>query len=756
MFCPKCGKQLPDGARFCVGCGSPMTSEQPQAPAQPNSWFTSPQVDPINPPVNGNPAPANPPVYGNPAQPYGTPVPPTGSPAPGRRSPAPSRKPAAKQTFQNILGSVKDFVKKVPRKIWMIGGIALAVLIVVIVLLCIFTGGSSASSNGSGVPDGVLYLKDSELYYSDYSKKAPWEITSDLADDASNFTLRACADEIANTIHVTEDGKTMFYLDKLSGDSGTLYYRSLTNMKSEATKIAADVYKYTVSKDGKLVIYKKGDTLYQYNMKEETKIGKDVSFYYASPDCKIVYYKNQDGAWYSVKNGDSEKIASDITVERISEDYSTIYYSSDEKVYKKVIGKEKEKLVSGVDYVYSIADDGTFYFTKSAEVNMADFFVADGGEYDYVLEYIADWGALDFSELYYYDGKNDVKLSECCEIVGGGIYEDNNVRAYTSFNSGAQGSISTTRLYENYMENYSYLYDAASAMITETMEEDSSFCVAVNGTVTALELQDVSRIRISDDGKTLGFLCDVDDSEGDLYKATVSKNKVKTPAIVDDGVYSYELGFAGDWLVYYKDVKDDEGDLYADGKLVDSDVSDDGWNYLAESKQLFYMTDYNSSRDYGVLKSWNGKSAVEIYDEAYSIIPLENGDVLVAYDYSSSKSTCSLSVWNGKKLTEIAEDVYTIEDSTDDGKLLLALDYSSSRNEYTLCLWNGKKLVEVSDEVYDAVFQPDGDVLYLYDYSTSKYEGELYRYNGKKSVLVDEDVAAIIVLPRTVSHYFDD
>lgn len=756
MFCPKCGKQLPDGARFCAGCGNALTSEPPQAPAQPNSYFTSPQVDAFNPPVRNDPTPPTPPVYGGSAPVYGNPVPPTGSPAPGYRpAPAPRKRPS-KQTFRNILDSAKDFVKKVPGKVWKIGGIALAAVIVIVVLLCIFLGGSSASGNGSGVPDGVLYLKDSELYYSDYSKKAPWEITDDLANDASNYALRSYAEEIANTIHVTEDGKTMFYLDKLGGESGTLYFRSLTNMKSDATKIAADVYEYTVSKNGKLVIYQKGDTLYQYNMKDETKIGKDVSYYYASEDCKIVYYKNTDGTWYSVKNGDSEKIGSDLSMQRISEDYSTFYYTSDGKVYKKVIGKEKEKLASGVDSVYYITDDGTFYFTKTTDINMSDFFVTDGGEYDYVMEYIEGWGSLDFYELYYYNGKTDVKLSDCCDLVGGGSYEDNNIRAYTSYNAEARGSITTTKLYENYMSNYSYLYDAATAMITETLEEDSSFCVAVNGTVTTLDLEDVTSLRVTEDGKTLAFLCDVEDYECDLYKATVSKNKVKTPVSVDDGVYTYDCGFAGDWLVYYKDVKNDEGDLYVNGNLVDSDVLADEWNYLAESKQLFYVTDYNDSKSYGVLKSWNGKSAVEVYDEAFSIIPLENGDVLVAYDYSSSKYTCSLAVWNGKKLTEIAEDVYTIEDSTDDGKLLLALDYSSGKNEYTLCLWNGKKLVEVSDEVYDAVFQPDGDVLYLYDYSTSKYEGELYRFNGKKTSKIDDEVAAIIVLPRTVNHYFDD
>ena len=58
--------------------------------------------------------------------------------------------------------------------------------------------------------------------------------------------------------------------------------------------------------------------------------------------------------------------------------------------------------------------------------------------------------------------------------------------------------------------------------------------------------------------------------------------------------------------------------------------------------------------------------------------------------------------------------------------------------------------------MYDYTVMFNGDILYLYDYSTSKYEGELYRWAGKKAELVDEDVAALIELPGTSTHYFDN
>ncbi|MBR5116780.1 MAG: zinc-ribbon domain-containing protein, partial [Lachnospiraceae bacterium] len=28
MFCPNCGKQLPEGSRFCAGCGTQLNARQ--------------------------------------------------------------------------------------------------------------------------------------------------------------------------------------------------------------------------------------------------------------------------------------------------------------------------------------------------------------------------------------------------------------------------------------------------------------------------------------------------------------------------------------------------------------------------------------------------------------------------------------------------------------------------------------------------------------------------------------------------------
>lgn len=60
MFCPNCGKQVPDGAKFCTECGSPLTAmpagEQPQP--QQLQQQPQPQQPPQFRPPQPMPAPA--------------------------------------------------------------------------------------------------------------------------------------------------------------------------------------------------------------------------------------------------------------------------------------------------------------------------------------------------------------------------------------------------------------------------------------------------------------------------------------------------------------------------------------------------------------------------------------------------------------------------------------------------------------------------------------------------------------------------
>lgn len=87
MFCPNCGTNVPDGSKFCAGCGHPMQSSAPSTggvevryskpkakPAEPVYAPPVPPAEPVyTPPVQAEPvytppaAPVQPPVYTPPA-----------------------------------------------------------------------------------------------------------------------------------------------------------------------------------------------------------------------------------------------------------------------------------------------------------------------------------------------------------------------------------------------------------------------------------------------------------------------------------------------------------------------------------------------------------------------------------------------------------------------------------------------------------------------------------------------------------------
>ena len=62
MYCPNCGKQNPDDAKFCESCGAPTgASETPKA---------APPPPPPPPPQYSAPPPPSQPAYAPPPQPY--------------------------------------------------------------------------------------------------------------------------------------------------------------------------------------------------------------------------------------------------------------------------------------------------------------------------------------------------------------------------------------------------------------------------------------------------------------------------------------------------------------------------------------------------------------------------------------------------------------------------------------------------------------------------------------------------------------
>lgn len=685
MFCPNCGNQVEDGSRFCGFCGNRF-GPRPMAPVQetPVQQFTQAENDAFF--TQEEQVPVT----------YAAPVPANTGNAPGK-----FKLPALRLSKKSLI----------------IGGAAVAAVILLVLIVVI----ASLSSGGSE-PNYALYIKDSQVYYNALSGKESAQVTEDLTDgeDVDNSDLHKAADELGEAMHLTEDGKTLFYMDEI-GDNATLYCRSVANFNKAPVEIASGVEEYVVCDGGKLVFYLKGGTLHRckspFGKENDEKIARDVYEFDVTKDGDYILYENEDSVFYVIHKGEEEKVGSDIEIEYVG-DKGTVYYKDGDRLYAKAVGQKKEKLLSDVDSVFGFSEDGTFYFTRDAEMTLADFF-EDNSEYEYWMKNMAD-EYLYFDSLHYYNGKEEILLAETCRGYKTQYSDDSIALCYSAADISTLEELSYLALEKlSDMDKYYYssVYDVAEIMVEDALDDVTMNCVVIGGTVSQVDVENVGSFEYSPDGKTIYFLCDVDEEreEGTVYKASVSGQKVGKTEKFDDDVYSkwgfYYVG-SSDYLVYYKDVEKGEGELFVNGASVDEDVYlYRSGSYNAQKDTLLFFTDYDGEKGEGTLRAYNGKKASDISDDVYVATILPNGDVVFLYDYNLTKREGTLAIYDGKT-------------------------------------------ADIADDVFDYTFTPGGDVLFLYDYNTSKYRGTLAVYDGKVTEL-DEDVVALITITGDYHHYFD-
>ena len=653
MYCPNCSKELPDGSQFCGGCGTPISvSQTPLAPVE-TETFAQPETASYESPV------------------------------------AAPIKPAQKKSVDvmGILNKAKNTVvdtakkipvKNIPTKYLKIGAAALAV-----VLLIVLVSSLVSSIGGEKAPNYGLYMKDDKAFFTTLNGKVGTQLTKKDLED----------------YRITQDGKKLFFID----GKGDLYYFK-TSSKKEPVELDSKVSDFWISENGRIVTYIKNGDLYQHNLKKEEKIAKNVSSVAVSPDGKIVYYRDGDDAvcW---KNGKEEEIDDDVYIIYYSEDFKTILYTDGEDIFSKKVGKKAKEVatdIGGISFLPN--EDGAFYYWTYPEGDMEDYF--DDNDLSGDMNFL--------STLYYYNGSKSKKIAT-------NVYVDTDLTTsnasgekvaiyYYQFGKVAEGDLDYDDL-QDLMEDDMGYEEAMIELLTEVSGKCTRY-IGINGKAGKVKIEEeISKLYLSGDGKTMYALVDVDDGEGTLMKASVSGNKVKSFKEVDtDVAVDYIQGFVyagesfglreypdanfGNLFVYFKDVKNGEGELFINGKSAADDVYVRGLLYNPGKKTVMFYMD---------MKDGEG----------------------------------TLCMHNGKKLTEIAEDVcgYSIHRN---GKVAFKSDYKDG--EYTLNLYTGKVKL-VAEDVSRFAFTADGDILYLAEMKDG--EGDLYQYTGKAK-LIDEDVTYIL------------
>lgn len=602
---------------------------------------------------------------------------------------------------------------KISKKLIAIGSACIAlVLVAAIVLSTLFSGGGSNNF--------ALYLKDGEVYFTNISKIEPWQVTTRLIDDDSidNDDLADSAYTLGYYTHLSNDGKILFYVDKITEDSAgaSLFYRYVNKPKQEPVKIDSDVASYSVSENGKLVTYLKGEEgiLYQHNLTDKEKIDSEVSAFEVSDDGKKIGYLNKEGGMYLKYAGkDKEKLDSEVSrISYINEDFNTVYYIKEDSLYKKVEGKDKEKIASDISSVIKVYESGEIYYLKSnsSNINLIDYVEDDLKEADAAMtlpqtpEYPSYWDYDDYDDyqaatdryheayeeyqiakqawngklerdairedlaeakmpdfsgtLYYYDGKVEKVLTDAYAydtfgFANNTIAEDNPVIIFSIYN---QSSITKVKLSE--IDYVSEVEDMVEAALYSSSEK----YIAIKDSSSVIEQTEAKNFNITSDGKTVYFLDDVSEESyhGDVYKMSISGNEVSKTELYDSDVYpSFSLTNNGQ-IVYFKDVKASKGELYVDKQKIDYDVNLYNFTYLDESDAVVYMVDWNDEKDYGTLKTFKNGKAIKIADDVHSYNTTPNGEILYLYDYSTNYNKGELFIYKNNKAEKIDDDVVAI------------------------------------------------------------------------------------------------
>ena len=420
-----------------------------------------------------------------------------------------------------------------------------AVLIVVaVVISVIFTPSSTANYFG--------YLRDNEMFISDFSEGYGEQATESFINNNAGFG------NYRDFVRLSNDGKKLFYIDNYNGSSYKLYTKNINNLTSKPFKITSDVLIYDINDDGSIVSYiKNKGYLYQHNLKAQSDlIDKDVINFLASDNGKTILYKKssegensyQFDLYISKSGGKGKKLESNIdSIAYVSQDFSTVYYVANGSLFELNIGKKSVKLIDNVREIIKVYDSGEVYYTQTN-----------------------DEGKI---SLYYFNGK------------------------------------SPKALVENYFRTESVSADRP-VMVACCDGEEITYNVVVKDKAFKIEHSVVS-IALNSAGTELYYTADFDtqNSLTTLYTAKID-NGLKSVKKVTNDVFHGEY-LSGEKYVYVKDYNASTmtGTVYFDNKAVAKDVYFRGLMYSAKNNMLLYfdkIEDFNGRLN----KFVNGKSSV--------------------------------------------------------------------------------------------------------------------------------------------------
>lgn len=599
--------------------------------------------------------------------------------------------------------------KKPWKNIALLGAAVAVVAVAAALIIPKMGGGSSAKDNG------LLYLKDNGIYR--YDGKKTMELADRVLDEDDDiYGLYALYN-----VKFSEDGRYVYYFDKMSDElSGTLYRKDLrkeseTNDTSE--RISRDVSNFWLSGDKLLYSKARGEynTLYLWTPKEEIKVATDVQEHRMSEGYnQIVWIDSEGTLYYSDFKAAITKEKIDDEVSSLSggtKDLSKIYYVDSDDTLYCLNNFVKEKVADEVIVQGNFNEGaGVYYTVQDDDFNYLDYLEDDKAEQDRTIrepkredysrrvtnyytttDYDAYYRDLELYEeklvrdlvreelrldedsngpqaLYAYNGaENQLIMEDAIYIDSIWAYVEPGQNSYSNrlfIAASLSGSdLPKIKLSEIYSSNEFYYQLRQS--VTEAPAGEASIKILFNGMGLDADASFNNQYLYD---KINGILyCGVTEKSGDewiitsIEKRKISASGLGTAEVVDeDG-----LG---------------EGSLYLSGQSV------------VHGEKLYYIADYDEN-DEGVLRC----EGQEIADQVVNIF-VRNNRLFISSDMSDRNGTYLLSEYKNGKVEDLIEDVKSFV-VLSDGSIAALCDYRSRTGKGDLYIIKKGKKERLDEDV---------------------------------------------------------
>ena len=499
-------------------------------------------------------------------------------------------------------------------------------------------------------PGYMLYVKDDELLYQSFEGGSA-VVLPVYPEDVEDFRL------YGSLCRLSDDGMSLIFAQEYSyGDSVIdLSYINFALPNPTPVTIGYNAIAYSVNENADTITYLRehedGNKLFRYTVYNggRVQIAENVDKFIASNDGISKIFYESDGCVFVFDGDKSTQLAT----------RSTIAWGADKKMY----------------------------FFREEEI--------DG---------------YDCNTLYYFDGKNCIKLiDDCYEVI--------------------------------------HTIDATyGALVLANDDGDEAVYYVVNNTATKLNIEDfdyfVNNFWIDEDGKTMYYLDEVDENESDdysdpltvfeglLYKATLTKDGVKDIEEIDEDVNN-GFFFGKGQFIYTKETEISSGvptfEVYLNGEYVDELISA---VLHIDGDDVYCMANYDSSlQTYSIYR--NGKRIVDDVLDTYVF------DGTLMYVKASAEYEDYYDIFDqDSKL--IIEAAYSYDFSAEH-KIVYYYDWDEDLNWGDLRVYEDGKVTKLGDEICMYVISLSGDVLYVEDVDSTD-SGDIYYLKDGERYRIEKDL----------------